>query len=54
MAQSSMDVPDTMSDLKDKATDQFRSASPTTAENVGSRVADQGRQASRRRAGRCW
>ena len=45
MAQSSHGRSDTMSDLKDKATDQMKRVADT-AENVGSRLADQGRQAA--------
>jgi hypothetical protein len=45
MAQSTHGRSDTMSDLKDKASDQIRRAADT-AEGVASRVADQGRQAA--------
>ena len=45
MAQSTQGRSDTMSDLKDKASDQIRRAADT-AEGVASRVADQGRQAA--------
>jgi ElaB/YqjD/DUF883 family membrane-anchored ribosome-binding protein len=45
MAQSSYGRSDTMSDLKDKASDQIKRAADT-AEGVATRVADQGRQAA--------
>ena len=45
MAQSTYGRSDTMSDLKDKAGDQIKRATDT-AESVGQRVADQGRQAA--------
>ena len=45
MAQSTQGRSDTMSDLKDKASDQVRRAADS-AEDVASRVADQGRQAA--------
>lgn len=45
MAQSTHGRSDTMSDLKDKASDQIRRAADT-AEGVATRVAEQGRQAA--------
>jgi ElaB/YqjD/DUF883 family membrane-anchored ribosome-binding protein len=47
MAQSSYGRSDTMSDLKDKASDQMKRAADT-AEGVATRVADQGREAGQR------
>ena len=45
MAQNPYGRTDTISDLKDKATDQIKRVADT-AESVGHRVADQGRQAA--------